>query len=36
MAGVPVHTCEAYIAKLIRLGFKVAVCEQLENPAEAR
>jgi DNA mismatch repair protein MutS len=36
MAGVPVHTCEAYIAKLIRLGFKVAVCEQMENPAEAR
>lgn len=36
MAGVPVHTAEAYIAKLIRLGFKVAVCEQLEDPAEAR
>jgi DNA mismatch repair protein MutS len=36
MAGVPVHTAEAYIAKLIRQGFKVAVCEQLEDPAEAR
>jgi DNA mismatch repair protein MutS len=36
MAGVPVHTCEAYIAKLIRQGFKVAVCEQLEDPAQAR
>jgi DNA mismatch repair protein MutS len=36
MAGVPVHTCEAYVAKLIRQGFKVAVCEQLEDPAQAR
>ncbi|HYF23971.1 MAG TPA: DNA mismatch repair protein MutS [Caulobacteraceae bacterium] len=36
MAGVPVHAAEAYIAKLIRLGFKVAVCEQMEDPAEAR
>jgi DNA mismatch repair protein MutS len=36
MAGVPVHTAEAYIAKLIRCGFKVAVCEQMEDPAEAR
>jgi DNA mismatch repair protein MutS len=36
MAGVPVHTAEAYLAKLIRAGFKVAVCEQMENPAEAR
>ena len=36
MCGVPVHAAEAYLAKLIRAGFKVAVCEQLENPAEAR
>jgi DNA mismatch repair protein MutS len=36
MAGVPVHAAEAYLAKLIRSGFKVAVCEQMENPAEAR
>ena len=36
MAGVPAHAAEAYLAKLIRLGFKVAVCEQLEDPAEAR
>ena len=36
MAGVPVHTCEAYVAKLIRQGFKVAICEQLEDPAQAR
>ena len=36
MAGVPVHAAEAYIAKLIRLGFKVAVCEQMEDPSEAK
>ncbi|MGQ0674821.1 MAG: DNA mismatch repair protein MutS [Rhodospirillales bacterium] len=36
MAGVPVHAHEAYLLKLIRRGFKVAVCEQLEDPAEAR
>jgi DNA mismatch repair protein MutS len=36
MAGVPVHAAEAYLAKLIRSGFKVAVCEQIESPAEAR
>ena len=36
MAGVPVHAAEAYLLKLIRRGFKVAVCEQLEDPAEAR
>ena len=36
MAGVPVHASEAYLAKLIRAGFKVAVCEQMEDPAEAR
>ena len=36
MAGVPVHAAEAYLARLIRAGFKVAVCEQMEDPAEAR
>ena len=36
MAGVPAHAAEAYLAKLIRAGFKVAVCEQVEDPAEAR
>lgn len=36
MAGVPVHTAEAYLAKLICAGFKVAVCEQMEDPATAR
>jgi DNA mismatch repair protein MutS len=36
MAGVPVHAAEAYMARLIRSGLKVAVCEQMEDPAEAR
>src|SRR4051812_43523269 len=36
MCGVPVHAAEAYLAKLIRSGFKVAVCEQMEDPSEAR
>src|SRR5690606_10344370 len=36
MAGVPVHAAEGYIARLIRQGFRVAVCEQMEDPAEAK
>ncbi|MEP6968609.1 MAG: DNA mismatch repair protein MutS, partial [Pseudomonadota bacterium] len=36
MAGVPAHAAEAYLAKLIRAGFKVAVCEQMEDPTQAR
>ena len=36
MCGVPVHSHEAYLARLIRQGFRVAVCEQTEDPAEAR
>jgi DNA mismatch repair protein MutS len=36
MAGVPAHAVEGYLARLIRAGFKVAVCEQVESPAEAR
>jgi DNA mismatch repair protein MutS len=36
MAGVPAHAAEAYLAKLIRAGFQVAVCEQMEDPAAAR
>jgi len=36
MCGVPVHSHEAYLARLIRGGFKVAVCEQMEDPAEAK
>ena len=36
MCGVPYHSCEAYIARLIERGYKVAVCEQTENPATAK
>ncbi|WEK57680.1 MAG: DNA mismatch repair protein MutS [Candidatus Brevundimonas phytovorans] len=36
MAGVPVHALDGYLARLIRMGFKVAICEQLEAPAEAK
>ena len=36
MCGVPVSTAEAYLEKLIRKGHRVAVCEQTEDPAEAK
>lgn len=36
MCGVPHHAAERYFLTLIRKGFRVAVCEQLENPAEAK
>ncbi len=36
MAGVPHHAADAYLARLIRQGFRVAVCEQTEDPAEAK
>ncbi|MEM7268068.1 MAG: DNA mismatch repair protein MutS [Pseudomonadota bacterium] len=36
MCGVPVHAAENYLLTLIRKGFRVAVCEQLEDPAEAK
>jgi DNA mismatch repair protein MutS len=36
MCGVPVHAADSYLEKLIRKGFRVAVCEQIEDPAEAR
>ncbi len=36
MCGVPYHAAEGYLATLIRKGFRVAVCEQMEDPAEAR
>lgn len=36
MCGVPVHSHESYLSRLIRRGFKVAVCEQVEDPAEAK
>ncbi|MBN2198916.1 MAG: DNA mismatch repair protein MutS [Candidatus Aminicenantes bacterium] len=36
MCGVPHHAVNSYLAKLLRQGFKVAVCEQVEDPREAR
>ncbi len=36
MCGVPYHSCEAYIGRLIEKGYKVAICEQTEDPAEAK
>ncbi|MGI8783179.1 MAG: DNA mismatch repair protein MutS [Acidobacteriota bacterium] len=35
MCGVPYHAAEGYLAKLLRKGYKVAICEQTENPADA-
>ena len=36
MCGVPFHSYEGYLARLIRQGFSVAICEQTEDPAEAK
>jgi len=36
MCGVPHHACETYISKLIKRGYKVAICEQLEDPATTK
>jgi DNA mismatch repair protein MutS len=36
MCGVPVHRADEYLQRLIRHGYRVAVCEQLEDPVEAR
>ena len=36
MCGVPYHSAEGYIARLIKKGYKVAICEQMENPALAK
>jgi len=36
MCGVPVHASEVYLNKLIKKGFRVAVCEQIETPEEAK
>jgi DNA mismatch repair protein MutS len=36
MCGVPVHSAESYLERLIKKGFKVAICEQTEDPAAAR
>ncbi len=36
MCGVPFHSCEGYIARLVQKGYKVAICEQTEDPAQAK
>ena len=36
MCGVPAHSAEGYLLTLIRKGFRVAVCEQMEDPSEAK
>lgn len=36
MCGVPYHSCEAYIERLIKKGYKIAICEQVEDPKEAK
>ncbi|PPR58724.1 MAG: DNA mismatch repair protein MutS, partial [Alphaproteobacteria bacterium MarineAlpha4_Bin2] len=36
MCGVPVHALDGYLERLIRKGFRVAICEQMEDPAEAK
>ncbi len=36
MCGVPFHSCEGYIARLVSKGYKVAICEQTEDPSAAK
>jgi len=36
MAGVPHHQCERYVRELIEKGYKIAICDQLEDPAQAK
>ena len=36
MCGVPYHSMDAYIARLVAKGYKVAICEQMEDPAQAK
>ena len=36
MCGVPYHSCESYIARLVSRGYKVAICEQTEDPTTAK
>jgi len=36
MCGVPAHSVDSYLARLIRQGFRVAICEQVEDPAAAK
>ena len=36
MCGVPFHSCDQYIKRLVEKGFKVAICEQMEDPSQAK
>ena len=36
MCGVPAHAHESYLARLIRQGFRVAICDQMETPEQAK
>src|SRR5258707_4630755 len=36
MCGVPYHAAEAYLEKLLRLGYKIALCEQMEDPKQTK
>lgn len=36
MCGVPFHACDSYIAKLVEKGYKIAICEQMEDPASCK
>ena len=36
LCGVPFHSCQPYVAKLVQNGHKVAICEQVEDPKEAK
>lgn len=36
MCGVPFHAADSYIEKLVKMGYKVAICEQLEEPSETK
>jgi DNA mismatch repair protein MutS len=36
LCGIPYHSCQPYIAKLVEQGFKVAICEQVEDPKAAK
>ena len=36
MCGVPFHSYETYVARLVQKGYKVAICEQMEDPAKAK
>ena len=36
MCGVPFHSVDSYIARLVQKGYKVAICEQMEDPSQAK